>query len=347
LLDMINLLAELEDLRAESVGPAQGLIIEAHMEQGRGPVAVALVQEGLLNVGQFVVAGGTYGRVRNLNSTGDLSIKQAGPSTPVVITGLKNLPDFGDTFFVVSTEKDARQQAEAIAYARKQTGGHTEMSGHELIRIINRSNKLEELNIIVKADVQGSLTSVVDSLKTLGTEEVAVRVVGSGVGPVNDNDVHMAKSSNAIIYGFHVDFAPSVRQIAARDKVSVRLYRVIYELIDDAKLELSSLLAPELIETEHGELVVRAVFKTTKSQVICGGEVLKGVLHPDTIARIYRDKELLAEARCTNLKRGPQEAKEIPQGEMCGMSLETDSKIDIQEGDRVFLFDRKHVERSL
>lgn len=347
LLDMVMLVADVEDLRADIDVPARGLIIEAHMEQGRGPVAEALVEAGALKPGQFIVAGASYSRIRNLESTSGKPLKEAGPSTPVIITGFKTLPEFGDTFEVVKDEKTARTQASTQADINQRGGGRLDINSTELIRMINRSNEVNELNIIIKADVQGSLTSVVDSLKALDTEEVVVRVVGSGIGAINENDVHMAATSGAIIYGFHVPMPTNIKQLAARDNVSIRLYRVIYELIDDVKAELESLLPDEIVETELGRLIVKAVFKTTKSDIICGGEVTKGKLTIPSLVRVVRDKETLAEVTVTNLKKGPQDTKEVFEGEMCGVSLATTSKIDLQEGDHLEFFTRTTVARTL
>jgi translation initiation factor IF-2 len=221
------------------------------------------------------------------------------------------------------------------------------IGSNELIRLINRDNKLQELNIIIKADVQGSLTSVIDSLKSLDTDEVSVRIVGSGVGPVSENDLHLAHSSHAIIYGFNVGLPSSGRQQAGRDKVSVRLYKVIYEIIDDVKQELSKLLRPEIVEIELGRLQVKGVFKTTKTEVICGGEVTKGKLTIPALARVLRDDKPLAEVRVTGLKRGPADAKEIVEGELCGMSLATTKKLELLEGDKIELFTRESVQRQL
>jgi translation initiation factor IF-2 len=346
LLDMILLVADVEDLRADTDTPASGLIIESHMEQGRGPVAEALVEVGTLKPGTFIVAGSTYARVRNLESTSGKPLKEATPSTPVVITGFKNLPEFGNEFTAVKDEKIARSLAAAAATAAG-AGGKTDINSNELIRIINRSNKLNELNILIKADVQGSLTSVIDSLKSLDTDEVAIRVVGSGVGVINENDLHMARTSGAIIYGFNVDMPTSIKQLASRDKLPVRLYRIIYELLDDAKQELTKLLAPEIVETELGRLLVKGIFKTTKTEIICGGEVTKGKLIAPALARVFRGDEELAEVQVTGLKRGPQEAKEVFEGEMCGMSFSTTSRVDLQEGDRLELFTRETVARTL
>ncbi len=352
LLDMILLVADVEDLKARVKLPASGLIIEAHVEQGRGPVAHALIEEGTLKRGDFVVAGGTYARVRNLETTTGKPITTAGPSTPVVMTGFKKTPEFGDQFQVAKNEKEARLLAEQRAAAR-QTSGRLDMNSNELIRMINRSNKITELNVIVKADVQGSLTSVIDSIKSLDTDEVAVRVVASGIGAVTENDVQLANTTGAIIYGFSVSLPANVRQLASRDKISIRMYKIIYELIDDAKAGLSNLLAPEIIETETGRLIIRGVFKTTRAEIICGGEVTKGKAVTPALVRITRsvpdegDVVLAPEVAVTGLKSGPTEIKEVSEGEMCGVSLQPNGKLELQEGDRLEFFTRTSIERSL
>lgn len=346
LLDMLLLVADVEDLRADVNVPASGLVIEAHMEQGRGSVANALIEEGTLKVGDFVVAGASYAKIRTLQDSNGIAIKKALPSTPVVIGGFKTLPEFGDEFTVVKTEKEARASSEQMQEQRKTTSDR-DMSSKELLRLINRNNELQELNIIIRADVQGSLTSVIDSLKALDTDEVSVNVISSGVGTITENDLHRAGSGNAIIYGFNVSVPASIKRLASRDKIDIRLFNIIYELIDDAKDELSKLLAPEVVENEVGRLVVRAIFKTTKTEVICGGEVTKGRLIVPAQARIMRDGKLIGEVEIINLKRGPQEAKEVQEGEMCGLSFRSTGKVELQEGDHIECFTRTTVERSL
>lgn len=348
LLDMVLLVADVEELKADFNVPGEGLIIESHMEQGRGPLAVALVQQGTVKQGDFAVAGNTYAKVRVLEDTRARAIKKAGPSTPVIITGFKALPEFGNTFIVVGNEKEARNLAAKNAQESAETSGRLDMSSNDLIRMINRKTAMQELTVIVKADVQGSLTSVIDSLKTLDTDEVSIRVVGSGVGSITENDIRMASTSKAIIYGFQVTMAANIKQLAMRDKVPVRLYRIIYELLDDAKQELSNLLAPEEIITNVGRLLVRGVFKTTKTETICGGEVTKGKLVIPSYATIYREDEVIGEnIQVTNLKHGPTDTKEVLEGEMCGMNLATNSRLELQEGDRIELFTREIRERSL
>ena len=276
------------------------------MEQGRGPVAVTLVEHGQLKTGDYLVAGSAYGKARTVHDSYGKLIKTAGPSTPVVISGFKSLPDFGDVFQTVKNEKAARSLAAQNATEKGNTGKSSNVSDSELLRIISQKNQLQELNVIVKADVNGSLTSVIDSLKTVGNSEVAVRVVSSGVGAITDTDLHLASTSNAIVYGFHVDMPQGLRQVAARDKIAVRHYEVIYELLDDAKQELSDLLAPEVIENDLGRLKVKKVFKTTQKEVIAGGEVTVGTIQAPAKVKVTRDKEVIAEVESTRLQRGPQ-----------------------------------------
>ncbi len=347
LLDMLLLVTDVEELKADQDGPARGLIIEAHVEQGRGSVAHALIESGTLKQGDFVVAGGVYAKLRNLETTDGKPLKQATPSTPVVMTGFKQLPEFGEEFYVVDNEKAARSAAERQATESQAKAGRQNISSSELIRLINRNNEVQRFNIIIKADVQGSLTSVINSLKALDTNEVATQVVSTGVGAISENDIHLAQTSQAIIYGFNVTMPSNIRQAASRDKVNVRLYNVIYELIDDVRSEMSDLLLPQVVETDLGRLVVRAVFKTTKTEVICGGEVTKGTLRSPSFARVMRGDEKLAEVEVTMLKRGPQETKEVNEGEMCGLSFKTEAKLELQEGDRLELFQRETVERHL
>jgi translation initiation factor IF-2 len=347
LLDMILLVTDVEDFRAEVQGPATGLIIESHLEQGRGPNATALIEEGTLKMGDFIVAGTTYAKIRTLEATDGKPLKAATPSTPVIVTGFKNLPEFGNEFIVVKDEKAARAKTQFATNQRQGAVQRSDMSSSELIRIINRNNQIHELNVIVRADVQGSLTSVIDSLKALDTDEVAVRVISSGVGAITENDLHVATTSNAVIYGFNVQAPSNILRLASRDKVSIRLYRVIYELIDDVKEGLTELLPPEVVETDLGRLVVRGVFKTTKTEVICGGEVTKGKLAAPALAKLVRDDTVIAEVEVTNLKRGPQDAKEVVEGEMCGVNIKTANRLEVLEGDRLEFFKRDTIARTL
>ena len=348
LLDMLLLVSDVEELRADATAPARGLIIEAHLEHGRGPIAHALVEQGTLKPGLFVVAGHTYAKIRNLESTTGKPLTSAGPSTPVVISGFKTLPEFGDPFVIVHSEREARSMAETAAEQAGKTH-RADMNSSELLRIISRSDTLRELPVIIKGDVQGSLASVIDSIKSIDTEEVAVRVISSSVGIVNENDVHMASSSEpkAIIYGFGTSVPNNIKQLASRDSVSIRLFTVIYELIDDVREELSKLLAPEVIKKELGILEVKGVFKTTKTEVICGGEVLSGKLTAPAQVEITRGKNVIGEAKLTGLKRGPNDAKDLAEGELGGVNLQTSSRLDLEIGDTLTIFTLETKERTL
>jgi translation initiation factor IF-2 len=249
---------------------------------------------------------------------------------------------------VVGNEKAARDLAAQTSITRKTGGSSAATSSSELLRIISRSNKLQELNVVIKADVQGSITSVIDSLKTLDNDEVAVRVVSSGVGVISESDIHTAATSGAIIYGFHTSLPAHVKNLAARDKVQVRLFTVIYELIDDVKKELETMLAPEIVEEELGTLQVKGIFKISKTEVICGGQVTKGTLKTPSLCRVVRDKEVVADnLEVTKLQRGPTEVSEVPEGEMCGLSFHSESRVEVQEDDRIELFSRQTKTRTL
>ncbi|HSX47603.1 MAG TPA: translation initiation factor IF-2, partial [Patescibacteria group bacterium] len=310
-------------------------------------VAQVLVEEGTLKLSQYVVAGVSYAKIRNLESTDNKPLKIATPAMPVLITGFKSLPEFGDEFTVVNSEKEAKIMANKLTEDRKTSGNKLNMGSNELIRLINRDRELSELNIIIKADVQGSLTSVISSLKALDTAEVAVRIVGTGIGPISENDLYLAITSNALIYGFNVPLSSSAKQQANRDKIKVRLYNVIYELIDDVKEELSNLLTPQIVENELGTLEIKGVFKTTKTEIICGGEVTKGKLTQPSLVKILKDKKEIAQAELTNLQKGPNEVKEVVAGEMCGLRLKTTKKITLEEGDKLVVFTRETVQRKL
>ncbi len=347
LLDMILLVADVDNLRADIDVPARGLIIESHVEQGRGPIAQGLIEAGTLRKGDFVVAGATYAKLRNLETTEGKPLSEATPSMPVIMTGFKVLPEFGEEFSVAQDEKQARTIAEAAALGRSQVNRTQSVTGSELLHMIKRSDETNMFNIIIKADTQGSLTSVVDSLKSLETEEVMVRIVGSGIGSITENDLYIAHSSKAIIYGFNVVMPSNIKQQAGRQDIGVRLFDVIYELIDDVRTELSALLRPEIVETELGRLIVRAVFNTTKTQIICGGEVTKGKLTLPALATIWRGDDKLAEVEVLNFKRGPTDTKEVVEGEMCGVNLKTNHRILLHEGDRLEFIRRETVTRQL
>lgn len=347
LLDLVLLVADLEELKADIDVPAEGLVIESHMELGKGPVVSMLVEHGELKPGHFVVAGTTYAKVRTQVDYAGRPLKVAGPSTPVTVTGFKEIPSFGDRFMVVRNEKEARSTVTGNRLSAERDKAQTNVTGSDLLRMMNKTVESQDVNVIVKADVQGSLTSVTDSLKLLENEELAIRILSSGVGNISENDIRLAAGSNAVVYGFNVQLPPAVKRLAARDKVSVRIFRVIYELLDDIREVMESMLAPEVVETETGELKILGIFRTAKDSVICGGEVLKGKVVPGTIARVVRDKEVMTEVEVTKVQRQQQEAKEVFEGEQCGLELKTTGKLLLEEGDRLQFFTRELKKRTL
>lgn len=348
LLDTVLLVADLEDLRADIDTPSEGLVIEAHMEHGRGSVVGLLVEQGELKPGHFLVAGTAYGKVRTLLDFRGKPLKKAGPSTPVTVTGFKELPQFGDEFKIVKNDKEARQLTEKARIERERAAASTNVTGADLLKMMSQTHESQNFNVVVKADVQGSLTSVLDSLRLVDTGgEVTLRIVGSGVGPISENDIRLAGDGNTIIYGFNVELPPAVKRLAMRDKVQVRLYKVIYELLDDARQSMEGLLAPEVVETELGSLTIKGVFRTLKDTVIAGGEVTSGKATADVLARVKRGGEQLAEVEVTSVQRQQQEAKEVFEGELCGLSLKTSKKLLLEEGDTLEFFTRELVTRTL
>lgn len=348
LLDMVLLVADMEELKAEVDVQAEGLVIESHMETGRGAVVGLLVEQGVLKPGAFLVAGTAYGKVRTLQDFAGTPIKEAGPSTPVTVSGFKEIPQFGDVFEIVKSEKEARARASVVRLEREANMASANVTSADLLKLMTQKHEAADFNVIVKADVQGSLTSVMDSLKLIETGgEVSLHVVSSGVGNITENDVRLAADGKTVIYGFNVDLPPAVKQLATRERAEVRLYRIIYELLDDAKTSMEKLLAPEVVETEIGILEVKGVFRTMKDEIITGGKVVTGKITPGLLVRMKRGDEVLGEAEITNLQREKVEVKEAFEGDMCGLSLKTHKKVLLEIGDTLEFFTREVVERHL
>ena len=326
LLDMVLLVADMEDLRADVDTPAEGLVIEAHMETGRGAVVGLLVEHGQLKPSHYLVAGTAYGRVRTMLDFRGKAMKLAGPSTPVNVTGFKELPQFGDSFVIAKNEKEARQMAAKAKLEQERRAATTNVTGADILKMMSQKHDAQEFNVIIKAEL---------------------RVIGHGVGNISENDIHLATGENTVIYGFNVDLPPAVKRLASREKVEVRLYRVIYELLDDAKLSMENLLAPEVVETEIGVLKVKGVFRTMREEVIAGGEMMRGKVSKGLLARLKRKGEQIAEVEVSSVQRQQQEAKEVFEGEMCGLSLKTAKKIVVEEGDELEFFTRELVKKTL
>ncbi len=346
LLDVVLLVADIEEQKAAFDGSARGVIIESHLETGRGPVATLLVQKGTLRSGDSLVVGTTYGKVRSLEDYRGRKLKEATPGMPVVVSGVREVPNFGEWFEVVASEKVAKDWV--AKQARKQSikslTGTKSISSQDLTRAVV-DGQVKELAVLVKADVQGSLESLVDSLGQIGNEEVRVKIVSSGVGDISESDVLAADAGNAIILGFNVSIKAAVNQLAKRSKVDFHLYKVIYELLDDVRDWLSSLLPPEIVETELARLEILGIFKVTKTHVITGGRVQSGQLVAGLEARIMRKGEEVGSGVITTLQKEKQTAREANEGEECGLSFETTDKLEL--GDELVFIKREEKARRL
>lgn len=345
LLEMVLLVAEMGDLKANPKRKARGTIIEAQLDKGRGPVATVLVQSGTLQIGDPIVAGSAYGRIRAMIDSKGKQVKKAGPSTPVEILGLSEVPIGGDMFYVANSDKQARQVAERIkAQGRVQMIGQTpnKVSLDDLFTQI-QEGKMKELNIIIKADVQGSVEAVRQSLEKLSNDEVRIRTIHGGVGTITESDVQLASASGAIIIGFNVRPETATKAYADREQVDIRLYRVIYNAIDDIKAAMKGMLDPEFVEKVIGHAEIRQTFKVSGVGTIGGAYVTDGKLVRNAGVRIVRDGIVMYEGNLASLKRFKDDAKEVATNYECGVMFEKYN--DIKEGDIVEAFIMEEVPR--
>ncbi len=349
LLDNILLIADVEELKADVDIPAEGLVIESHMETGKGSVVNLLVTGGELKVGEFIQAGNTYAKIRTMLNFRGQPRGKAGPSTPVTVTGFKELPSFGDRFIEYLDEKSARRAAVLNAQVEANAAASANVTSTDLLRMMNSADNSKVFNVIVKGDVLGSVTSVVDSLKMIDTKgEVTLNIVATGVGDITENDVYMAAGDErAVIYGFNVNVPTNIAKMAARDEVPIRNYKVIYELLDNAKSAMEDLLDAEIVEEKLGTMKVMGVFRTTKTEIIAGGEVTDGKVVPGVLARIIHGEETVAEAEVSSVQREKIEAKELIAGEVGGLALKTEKKTTLEVGDKLEFFERKEVKKKL
>lgn len=348
LLDMILLIADMEELKADIDIPAEGLVIESHMETGKGSVVNLLVTGGELKTGEFIVAGNTYAKVRTMLDWKGRPKGKATPSTPVTITGFKELPDFGDKFAEVKDEKTARKMALLNANAQSDAMASANVTSTDLLRMMNTADNSKVFNVLIKGDVLGSVTSVVDSLKMIDTKgEVTLNIVATGVGDITENDVYMATGENTVIYGFNVTVPTNIAKMAARDGVAIKCYKVIYELLDDAKHEMENLLDAEVVEEEVGEMKVEGVFRTEKTSIIAGGEMLRGKVRVGVLAKVVREKQELGEVEVTSVQKEKIDVPELAEKEIGGLALKTEHKINLQVGDRLKFFTREMHRKTL
>lgn len=348
LLDLILLTADIEELKADVHIPSEGLVIESHMEIGKGSVVNLLVTGGELKTGEFIVAGSAYGKIRTMLDFRGKPKGKATPSTPVTVTGFKELPNFGDKFIEVKDEKSARKMALLNAQNLVEESASANVTSSDLLRMMNNADNAKVFNVIIKGDVLGSVTSVVDSLKMIDTKgEVMLNIVSSGVGDITENDIYMAEGDNTVVYGFNVNVPTNIVKLAARDGVEIRNYKIIYELLDDAKTSMENLLDAEIVETEMGEMKIKGVFRTERTAIIAGGEVLTGLAKKGLMGRVYHEKELIGEVEVDSVQKEKMDVNELVAGETGGIAFKLEKKIVIEVNDRVKFFTRELVKKKL
>src|SRR5215468_5823778 len=348
LLDTIGLQAEILDLKANPDRPAEGTVIEAKLDRGRGPVATVLVQRGTLHVGDIVVAGGEWGRVRALVNDQGNNVTEAGPSVPVEVLGFNGTPEAGDRLAVVESEARAREVTDYRARQKrdKAAARQTGMRGSlEQMMAQVKTAGLKEFPLIIKADVQGSVEAIQGSLEKLGTDEVAARIIHAGVGGITESDVTLAESSGAAIIGFNVRAHKEAREAAERVGIEIRYYNIIYNLVDDVKAAMSGLLTPEKRETMLGNAQILEIFNISKVGKIAGCRVTDGKVERGANVRLIRDNVVIHEGRLSTLKRFKDEVKEVQAGQECGMAFE--GYQDMRQGDVIECYRVETVQRSL
>lgn len=342
LLDVIQLTAEMMDLKANPSRLATGSVIEAELDKGRGPVATFLVQNGSLRVGDYVVCGDTYGRVRTMEDDRHIKYNESLPSMAVVVTGLDDVPFAGDKFMALSSEKEAREISEQrTSRTKDKLNAASKKTLEELFR---SKDDAKELNLIVKADLQGSAEALKQSLEKIKVDDFKVNVIRCSVGAITDTDIILASASNAIVLGFNVRPTAAVRQTAAEKGVEIRLYSIIYKLLEDIEAALKGMLEPEYEEVIIGQAEVRNTFKISKVGTVAGCYVTDGVIQSNSLVRIIRDGIVVYEGKMASLKRFKDDAKEVKYGYECGITIENFN--DIKEGDIIEASVMKEIERK-
>jgi len=344
LLEMILLLAEVSELNANPKSTARGTVIEAKLDRGKGPVATILIQDGTLQVGMSLVCGNIAGKIRGMiNDRGD-RIESAGPSTPVEIQGLNDVPMAGDYFQAVSDDRIARQVAARRTTKVKEVARRIErVSLEDLFKQI-QEGEIKDLNLILKGDVQGSVEALQDALHKLSLEEVQIKIIHTGVGAINESDIMLASASNAIVIGFNVRPDQNARKLAEQDRVDVRLYRIIYEAIEDIKAAVIGMLKPVMKEVILGQAEVRQVFKASRLGSIAGSHVIEGKINRNSMIRVIRDGTVVIESlRIDSIKRFKDDVREVLTGYECGILLENYN--DLHEGDIIEAYTMEEVKR--
>jgi len=346
LLEMLLLEAELLELKANPDKPAIGIVIEAELSKGKGPIATVLVSNGTLRIGDIVMAGLNYGRIKAMLDDKGRRVTEAGPAKPVEILGLSGVPQAGEKFYVIADEKKARDivTTRQMESERKKLAGKTSKVTLEELYNKIKVGEVKELKIVIKADVQGSLEAIKDSLEKLSTEEVKLSVIHGQVGDINESDVMLASASNAIIIGFHINPTGEAKALAKQEEVEIRIYSIIYEIVNEIQAAMEGMLEPVIEEVFLGRAEIRQVFNVSKIGVVAGCFILKGRIPRDAICKLIREKEIVFKGKMSSLKHFKDDLKEAKEGFECGISL---GFKDIQKGDLIEAIEIRKVARRL
>lgn len=346
LLEMVNLVAELEELQSNPNRVADGVIIESELDRGRGPIATVLVKNGTLKIGNYIIAGSITGRVKALLDEHGERVKEANPGTPVIVLGFNDVPAAGDYLRVMEDERRAKELADRRKEKKKEEriNKDTKVSLEDLYRNI-QEGEIKELNVIIKADVQGSIAALESSLLNIKSDEVSVNVIHTGVGSINETDVNLASASNAIIIGFNVRPGTNARKAAEKESVEIKTYRVIYKVIEEVRDAMSGLLEPEYKEKVVGRVEVRETFKVPDVGFIAGSYVQEGEVNRNDYVRLIRNGVVKHEGRISSLKRFEDDVREVKQGYECGIGIKNYN--DVKVGDILEIYRYKEIERSL
>jgi translation initiation factor IF-2 len=348
LLESLALQAEVLELRANPAKPATGVVIEAELDRGRGPVATILVQDGTLNRGDIILAGGAHGKVRAMHDATGLQLETAGPSTPVVVIGLADVPSAGDPVHVIKDMKKAQEIADTRKIKERKSltpGTGARATTLEDLAKAMAENEQAELKLIIKADVQGSVEAVSDALTRLSTQKVKVSVVHAAAGAITEGDVNLAIAAGAIIIGFNVRPAGKAASLAQKENVQIRPYSIIYNVVDEVKAAMEGLLAPTQVEKSIGKAEIRQIFKTSKAGAVAGCMVIDGLIKRSAGARLLRDGETIWQGKIGSLKRFKDDVREVKEGFDCGIALDGNS--DFQVGDVIEAFEVEEVKQTL
>lgn len=326
LLDNILLVAEIEDFRADSKREGLAVVLESHLDPQKGPVATVLVKTGNLKVGQDIVAGSTFGRIRKMEDFSGKNLMIAGPSAPITIIGLDSAPNTNDIIQVVSGKSAARMKSTEF---KQQINNKKSVTGKQ--KIYEPEEEIKKLNLIIKADVQGSLEAIEQILSTIKSEEVMINYIHAGVGNITESDVKLAASSKGIIVGFNIEITPVAKRLAEASEVEIKKFTVIYDLVNNVKKFLSDLIPPEIIRIDLGKLTVLAIFKKGKGNMIVGGRIIQGKMEKGALIEVKRNNEIIGNGKIVNLQQNKVNAEEVKEGNECGITFE--GNVKIKEGD--------------